>query len=203
MMLATPTDLLNSYGWDDMTDSRAAVTSALNAATPHLAAKLNMPSFTRGTASDVFFVNGALIGSGGVNYNQMRLSYGLLTSTAITVVRASTFDGLASGTDITSSFQVDREKGVLSDFTNVYESSLVKVTYEHGLSAKAAPYDDQFDGAPDWLKEAAMLQAMILLSSHPIFEEAKIKQDTKTLRYSFEVMMANHLRYAPNALLPM
>lgn len=194
MLLASVADIRNELGFDDMTNINAAISSALNAAEPQLASGLNT-RFAREEVTDTFWVREPTVVDGQHVKTEFWLSRGFLVS-----------DPTPSGVpfNLDGALKVDREKGVICDWSTRYSNNHVSFTYRAGFEADATnPGSYKLDQVPGWLKEAAKLLALIHLSNSPSITEAGIKIDVDVLRSQLGSLMEQHIRYAPLALYPL
>lgn len=192
MRLSSLEELRADLGFDDMTDINAAISSALDAAAAQLAAGLNT-SFDEESVTDTFWVPEPTVIDSGHFKTEFLLSRGFVSGTP-------TF----SGFDVApGSYALDRERGVIRDWSNRYTETHLQVTYTAGFPADgtdAESYD--LTKVPTWLREASKLTAILFLSTSPTLTEAGVVVDTKTLRDQLQSLMPAHLRYAPLALYP-
>ena len=56
---------------------------------------------------------------------------------------------------------------------------------------------------PDWLQQAAKLNALIGLADSPALTEAMVKLDVKTLQAQYQALLQRKMRYAPLAFIPL
>lgn len=208
MLLASVETMRKAFGYSLNPDVQAALTEVLHGVEPYLASILNMSTFARQTTTDTFFVAAPQkTNGGGFVKTEFRLSHGMVVSIG-GVKAATSFEGLSdSGAlDLAStmvSSPADKEKGILRNLSTNFNNQLVQVTYTHGFLPMSAPNENAYADVPEWLQIAARFQAAIAFENHPSAEEAGVKQDTKELKRQFAVMIANHRRYAPTALMPL
>jgi hypothetical protein len=89
------------------------------------------------------------------------------------------------------------------DYQTAYDQQYVRFVYTAGFAGDGSdPESYDLSAVPSWLQEAAKLQALITLETHPSLESAGVKQDVQALRAELGVIIRQHLRYAPVALLP-
>jgi hypothetical protein len=201
MLLAAVADLRAQLGFDDMTDINAAITGALHAAEPYLAAVLGT-EFEETERADVFYVHEPGLQQGAHVQTEFRLRQGFVQADTLTVEIGNAY-AFEDPTEVTSDVILQTEKGVVTDYQTVYDRDYVRVTYTAGFAVD----DDDADSydlsvVPAWLQEAAKLQALITLETHPSLEGAGIKQDTNKLNAQLGHIVRRHMRYAPVALLP-
>jgi hypothetical protein len=202
MLLASVADIREGLGFDDMTDITIAIEAALHAAEPHLAAELGTPSFVGLSTIDTFYAHEPGLLRGTHVETQFRLTYGFVQASGFAGVHDTTY--LFEAPTTLDTLAVHLEKGLVRDFLTNFHRTYVRFSYNAGFPAdgsNAESYD--LDEVPSWLQEAAKLQALIMLETHPSLEEAGIQQDTKLLRAQLGAILAQHRRYAPLALLPL
>jgi hypothetical protein len=202
MLLASVADIREGLGFDDMTDVTAAIEGALHAAEPRLAAEIGTPSFAAVSATDTFYVHEPSVLRGTHVETEFRLTYGFVEASGFTGSYdiSYRFEGPVELEDLA----VQLEKGVVRDFLVNFERKYVRFSYDAGFAASGSdPASYDLAVVPSWLQEAAKLQALIMLESHPSLEEAGIQQDTKVLRAQLGAILAQRRRYAPTSLLPL
>lgn len=223
MLLEDIAIIRNGLGFDDMPDINNAIKQGLNSAEPFLAARMNMATFERSTSSDIFWVDTPTQKQYPMVNTVFRLSSGLVTSIQ-SITRAPMPDAFETGdaVDLTGKLQINLAKGIVSDFFTDYDREYVRIQYTHGFELEMDwPEGTDPDNLPDpppdlvptgryalsqvpqWLKEAASLQTLILLEHHSSFQEVGVKQDMKEMRRQLDILMANHIRYAPLSIMPL
>lgn len=212
MMLLDPTIIRDELGFDDMTDINDAITGAVQAATASLSAALHT-SFDAGTHTDTWFVEAPLRKVAGLCETEFRLTYGFVQT--LTSFGYSTYANLLGTSEALNSLSdvvLSAEKGSIRDFTTDYTRTFARAVYTHGFAVDDANQDvyDQ-EQVPQWLKEAAKMQALVLLANSPALKQAGIDIDT----YSYaslkqqgpgtvlQAILAQHARYMPLAILPL
>ncbi|MCO5157870.1 MAG: hypothetical protein M9945_14170 [Aquamicrobium sp.] len=201
MLLASVKEIRDQLGFDDMTDINDAITQALHAVEPQIAARLDT-SFARGTQSDTFYVGEPTVQAPGVNKTEFRLRRGLVQSIiSVTATANSLLFSEAEQTDLTSIVLPDKDKGIVRDLKTAYHQQTVEIAYIYGFEDDDTSYD--LGQVPKWLKESARILALIHLSSNPALTEAEVKLDVRMLSAQYEALMSKHVRYAPMALLPL
>jgi hypothetical protein len=200
MLLAAVADVRDQLGFDDMTDINAAIEGALHAAEPHLAAALGT-EFGETARTDVFYVHEPGFQQGEHVQTEFRLRQGFVQ--AVTLSGEYDTDYAFGAPTELEDLLVDADKGVVRDFRTAFERQYVRFAYTAGFPADGGD-PDSYDLAlvPAWLQEAAKLQALITLETHPSLEGAGIKQDTVALRGQLGLILRQHMRYAPVSLLP-
>lgn len=203
-MLLTGADAIReALGFDDMVDVTLAIEAALHAAETQIASALDT-TFERGTTTDEFFV--AEPGwTNRIHYEtQFRLRKGLILAGSITSKYAVKLEDVPSGLVPTFS-SPDLERGIVKDVGTRFDHHYIAITYTYGFEAQAGADADKyvFEQVPKWLQELAKIRAMIELETHPVMENAGIKQDTKMLTRQYDNTLGRHLRYAPLAILPL
>ncbi len=212
MKLASVAAIRSGLGFDENADILAAIGETLDAAEPYIAARLNTPKFEKHTRVDKFYVAEPNMMQAGYGYTVFRLSSGLLTGAPSAAVRADE-PSFATTTTVTleSSNPDELERGLVKDLSTVYSDEFVRITYEVGFDAdEDDPTSFDLSQVPDWLQTCARLQTIIALRNHPVIEQlglaknnSKLELDYKGLVKQFEMAMANHIRYAPNAFMPL
>ena len=227
MLLASVDAILGALGFDAMTDITNAATMALDAAEAQLSTVLDT-DFTQGSFVDTFYVEEPPFRSGPAVATEFRLSHGMVS--ALTQVLANgdptgfATDPVAvysNGTgwafafspgqnlDVSanSASQFDtksKERGVVRYFKTRYQRTWVQITYAAGFAVdplNPASYD--LTTVPDWLQQAARINALIGLADSPALSEASVKLDTATLARQYNALTARKVRYAPMSILPL
>lgn len=193
MMLVSVETVRDPLGFDDMVNINDAVTMALHAVTPQIAAALNT-DFNRGTMTDIFWVREPTVEDGPHCQTEFRLSNGLLSAEPTMVL-----DSRALAFPLRS----DLVKGVLYDRGTPFANDYLEFTYTYGFlpDADNAEMFDQVQ-VPDWLKEMARISALRILASNPVITDVGATIDVVTLTMQYETLVSRHRRYAPAALLP-
>jgi hypothetical protein len=204
VLLASVRAVREALGFDDMPDVNAALTAALHAAEPMLAALLGT-EFDEVERYDLYYVHEPLSGRTAALQTEFRLSRGFVRSEGLRVRRAGTAErtGGSGAFDCTPCVTLRDEIGVVVDLATRYWRDFVRIDYAAGFAPDeddAASYD--LATVPSWLQEAAKLQALITLETHPVLEQAGIKQDTARLDRQLRLSLARHARYTPLAVLP-
>lgn len=204
MWLASVDEIRDDLGFDNMTDINEAIGAALHAAEPILAARIGS-EFGELSVTDTFYVDEPGYVRGRSVQTEFRLTRGFV-QTVSALGRADTLDALGTSSEVSYLGDViqDKEKGVIRDFKTPYQRMFVRVAYTAGFpaaSGDANSYD--LEKVPTWLQQAAKLRAKLLLAGSPSLESAQIKIDVKTLTAELNALLANKVRYAPVALLPM
>lgn len=212
MMLIDPSVLRNTLGFDDMSDINDAIEAALTSATSSLSARLNS-QFDAGTATDTWFVVEPIRHSGLLRQTEFRTSTGFINTVAsFSYAPELSAFGTSDAIDALSSVVVSKEKGLIADIKTDYTSMFVRATYTYGFEPDDT-YVEVYDPAvvPHWLKEAAKLQALILLATNPALKQAGVEIDSygyASLKQQgpaavLQTILAQHARYTPLALLPL
>ena len=219
MLLANVDDVIAALGYDKMTDISNAAAMAVDAAESQLGSILNT-EFDQGTFVDTYFVS-ELPGHG--TEAQFRLRRGLLTSLTSMLVSPdpTQFGNPSYATDVSDCAITDLTKGFVKDFRSQfvlqaapvgnslifrggYRRRYVQITYLAGFAPDPNnPASYLISSVPDWLQQAAKLNALIGLADSPALTEAMIKLDTKTLQLQYNALLQRKLRYAPLAQLPL
>ena len=204
MLLASVDAVVRSLGFDPMSDISMSAMQAVDAAEAQLAAILST-EFDAGTFTDTFFVREPPFMSAQAFETEFRLRRGLVT--ALTSVKANyaiAQFGTSTDVDVTSTVVLHPDKGVVRDFQTRYLCQYVQITYTAGFPVDANnPESYDLTKVPDWLQQAARLNAMIGLADSPALSEAQIKLDTKVLGMQYQALIGRKLRYAPSSLLPL
>jgi hypothetical protein len=212
MLLTTVESVRAPLGFEDMTDINAAITQAIHAADPQLSAEINT-TFAAGTITDTFYVEqptyvrhgyvDPLTGQRtGHMSTEFRLSNGFLTA-APTVLVFDQFGG-TSTMDLSATIFTNLEKGVMRDIGTALWGKYVTVAYSYGFPADGTdPTSYDLTVVPLWLQTAAQVRATRMLSGNPSIKEAAIVIDTAVLDQQYSALVAQKLRYAPAALLPL
>ena len=223
MLLASVNDIVAALGFDQMLDIQNAASMALDAAEAQLMAILDT-DFEQGTFVDTFFVHEPPA-RGSVEF---RLSHGLVS--ALTSVLGNSdpttfgsaptvawsagawpFGGFVGGQNIdctancTPQFdQKSMDRGVVRDFLSKYRQTYVQITYQAGFAVDGTnPASYDLAAVPDWLQQAAKLNALIGLADSPALSEASVKLDVRTLKDQYNALLSRKARYAPLAILPL
>lgn len=221
MMLAPVGEVVDSLGFQTMTDITTAAAFALDAATAMLQATLET-DFDRGDFIDTFYVTEPRYRVGSAAQVEFRLSRGLIdTVTSILVCSDPTQFGTSDATDVTANAIVDNDRGVVKDWKTTTSSTLlpsassldfmsgytrkyVQISYSAGFDPDPSlPDSYRLDEVPDWLQKAAKLAALYNLADNPILSEAQIKLDKTMLARQYDLLCSRKRRYAPVALLPL
>lgn len=203
-MLTDPTVIRDQLGFDDMTDITAAISSALHSATAVISARIGT-ELDRATLTDLFYVNAPGYEQGKSVQTVLRLTQGFV-QTLVTVELADmvTYFGTDAVTDIKGTVFPDASLGVLKDMVTPYNDQFVKVVYTAGFEADTVdPTMYNQTQVPDWLKELAKIQAILLLSKHPSMVNSGVEIDVETMRSQLDAIIQRKIRYTPIAILPM
>jgi hypothetical protein len=201
MLLASVAEIRGSLGFDDdMQNATDAITAALHAAEPALAAFLNT-HFVRDVVVDTYYVPNPTLMDGPMLLTEFRLSQGMVAEVTEAILDISPEWG--ESTDISAGLIVKSDRGVVADTMSNFLQNFVRFTYTKGFEPDDTDANSyKLSQVPRWLQEAAKTQAMITLESHPALEQAGIKQDPRALRNQLSMILAPQRRYAPTALLP-
>ena len=193
MLLTSVAGIRESLGFDDMTDINAAITTALHAAEPILAATLNT-EFARAEVIDTFWVNSPTVRDGSHVNTEFWLSRGFVQGTPVVTGHVSA----------SAAMNYRHEKGIARDWTTIYESNTLVFTYQAGFQADTDNTEAYVNTqVPAWLQEAAKMQALIYLADAAAITEAGIKIDVRVLQQQLQALMTAKIRYAPMALYPL
>ena len=206
MLLTNPIDIIQALGFDQMVDITNAATMALDASEAQLASILNT-DFAQATNTDTFFVRQPPYMDGPACETEFRLKQAFVT--ALTSVRcAPTVAGFSDSTqytDVTANVICDNDRGVVQDFETRYNRQWVQITYTAGFppdTTLSPPTSYLMTSVPDWLQQAARLNALIGMADSPVLSEAQIKLDVATLKVQYTALISRKTRYAPLAILP-
>ena len=208
MLLTSVANIVEQLGFDPMTDVGFAVQTTLDAADAMLQSQLNT-DFEMAAYVDTFYVRRPGLLDGPHMESEFRLSNGLVTSIVSVLVASQpgVFGTPSSATDVTANVIVEKDKGVVRDFTTPYSRQYVQITYTAGFNVDptsgSPPTSYLLSEVPDWLQNAARLMALIGVADNAAITEAQIKLDTKTMGLQLSALLARKLRYAPAALLPL
>jgi hypothetical protein len=205
MYLASVAAIRQKLGFDDMTDINFAIDTALDAAESQLATRLET-EFDQGAFVDTFYVRVPPYCDGPAFETQFKLRRGLITS-LVSVKYADTPETLADPTqltDVTATVQLHPDKGLVKDFTTRYVGKYVQISYQAGFAVDPKNGDSYLiSSVPQWLQQAATLNALVGMADSPVLSEASIKLDVKSLGSQYDALTGRHLRYAPIAVLPL
>ena len=207
MLLVSLERVRDDLGYTDSPDIDNAFTEALNAAEGALAAALNTVFDPVVGQTELFWAKQPFKRDESMQYTQFRLTRGFVSAlTKVSFVKHNPTQfgtGPGNETDITITTALDSDKGLLTDMYTPFHEAFVCAVYNagFGVDANDATCYDQ-TAVPDWLQSAALLSAKISLQSHPSLLDANIKLDTTTLQKHLKSLLTQHLRYAPNALMP-
>lgn len=210
MLLASVSAIRKSLGFEDMTDINEAIGASLKIATTTMAARLGVDNFDRATAEDTFYVNEPGYQNGSHVQTEFLLRHPFVSD--VVVSRADTYVGLTGSpvADTGAMIIKNADKGVLFDGTTVYGGNYVRVSYAHGFEIADTDPDEPADfdfykpeQVPEWLRQAAVCQAMITLSGHPEVKALNILSVPGAYEDQLRSILAPRQRYAPTALLPL
>jgi hypothetical protein len=222
MLLAAVDDIITALGFDPMTDITNAVTMALDAAEAQLASILNT-EFDQGTFVDTYYVQSPPYRQGPASQVEFRLHRGLVTSLTSVLVSPdpTQFGNSSHYTDVTANTNLEGDKGIVRDFKSQfaiqyipeglvsairtgYYRQWVQITYEAGFAADPNTTGSYLvSSIPDWLQQAAKLNALIGLADSPALTEAMVKLDVRTLQAQYQALLQRKMRYAPLAFIPL
>lgn len=207
MLLADVSGIRESLGFDDMPDINAAIQTSLDAVEAQLAS-LFETDFAKGTVTDTFFVPRPEIEDQAFRFTSFRTSQGFLTAppTVISTLKGGWHRLIDNDgpTDVSANVVCDLEKGLIRDWTTCYRVSQVTMTYSYGFEVDPNNPDSYLlSQVPNWLQNAARLLSLVNLANDPVITEANIKIDTKTIGSQYALLVNKHLRYGPNAVLPL
>lgn len=207
MLLYTVSSIRDELGFDDMLDINEAISAAITAAEPMLAARIGS-DFDQVSVTDTFFVPEATTQVGTSFQTEFRLSRGFVAALS-SVTMAVDFNalGTSDALDLTTTALSDAaslEKGLIRDFKTPYQNAYVQISYTAGFPVDATdPNSYDMTVVPKWLSQAARLRALIQLNGSPALEQAQIKLDTRTLSAELHTLVGRRVRYMPLGLNPM
>lgn len=212
MHLFNLNEFAQQFGIDmTVSDFNEAVREASKAATRMVASMFRYTSFDAYTARRDFFQCDRMFGAGKGQRRSMRLSRGFINTGASfsafytpspVYVRNNQTDLIRDLQNVNEDGEsdyliIDATRGMLTVNTIDLTDMWVVVTYDGGLSVAT---DDEYEGVPDWLSDAARAQAAILLKQNPAFEVED--GDTSELSLQIRHLRRDHERYGGGALLP-
>jgi hypothetical protein len=215
MLLTSIASLRTELGFDDMTDINDAIKDALDAADALLQARLSIDDFARVTRTDVFYVPETQLGAtrlfrqsvvarGRLQSIKFRLRRGFVSNVVVSRVFDQDDFGTANATVYTSDCMVDAIKGIVEDTQTLYDREYVGITYDSGFTVSGSdPTSYDLTEVPNRLQQAAKLWGKILLADAAPVKAANLMIDTKLLTTTLNALLAQMVRYAPTALLPM
>lgn len=190
--LATEQKVRAALGMDPIPDLIQAATTALDRASLRLSSALRT-SFDRADRNDTFEI------SCWETRREFRLSAGFLVANPV-IFYAPDLDTLEQGTSVdTTSWVFDLTRGVCSRL-RPNDQGYFLFSYTAGFEAANGQYDA--DQVPDWLEDAACLEATMHLANHPSIKETGVTADLGLLRETQGALLQPYSRYAPNAMLP-
>lgn len=208
--LVTITQVKASLGLGTDTDIDAAALDAAKSATAQLESLLRT-NFSRDTAAvDYFFVHNSL--KHGDQYNtRIILSAGAVDSGQdVNVYIASTYAkaNATDGTDLRSPDDdyvvIDYENGVIDIRDYALNNTYIKVEYTKGYAFQSAPNTTVYDGVPQWLEQACILSAQMILLRNPIVVvDVQDQKDIKETERAFDQIIQGHIRYYPISTKPL
>lgn len=216
MKLVPSSAILSALGFEDMPDINEAVDMSLHMATQILARHMDT-NFDIEAVEDVFYVPPYFKAEpDGFTHTVLRLSRGFVAGTP--VVQGSNYPGF-DDYEIVQTMRCEsedgRQKGIMKDYQTSYVSGnrtrlfaapgpYIKVQYGSGFLTD--PLDLQLylqAQVPDWLKELAKMQTLMLLSQNPLVVQAQVAQPTEALQHTFSAILSKHQRFYPSALIPL
>lgn len=214
--LAVSYDVRDVLRMDEIPELITSIDSALEVATSQLQAMLRVDSFDQAATYDIFRVE-ERITQVNATYDPMyeyhwRLANGFVDSgetlTVKVAARIADFAG-SDYTDITSLSNVQYDKGTVSYVDGKIEGQIisttggklignfVRVDYTSGFTESGGEYQN----VPEWLKQAAILQATIHLDSvQPDLRHTDNKVAKESIKYMKKAvfdLIAPHIRYYP------
>lgn len=218
MRLTTTAAVRNAIGFEDMPDINTAIESALDTTSIWLEQKLGS-MLDETTLTSRYFLEVHERASDNVPPNtRLKLKSGLVQSGSITVKAYSEWSDPGTAVTITKMLpETPRglERGILLDtetwygassnwtrFVGEYAGPFIEVSYTVGFPVDGTDSDlYEQTVVPTWLKEAAKLNALIMLENHPVVKNADLEQDTDMLRDRLSTLLKQYSSYAPSAKL--
>lgn len=202
MLLASVEAIRTQLGFDDMTDINEAIKFALHSAEAQLSSAL-MTDFDRATVTDTFYVDEPSFQQGAHAHTEFRLSRGLVKEvlSARLVTTPLQFGSSQDEIDTLGRLELHRDKGVIIDYQSRYRRQYIRFTYTCGYEVSESD-PESYENVPSWLREAAKVQAVMLLANAAPVTEAAIQIDKTMLEGQLSAMLRNKIRYTPCALLP-
>lgn len=215
MHLFNLSDFGQQYGIDlTVTDFADAVAGASKAATRALASRFRLGGFDAFTGRrDVFNVRRMFDTAGNSNIT-LRLSRAFIDgSTGLSAymtptplhIRNSDYGSMTNlqsvaGDAASDYLFIDAQRGVLTVYGVDLTDMWVVVDYNGGFEVAT---DDEYQGVPDWLQDAARAEAAILIKQNRAFKnEGDTDEDLNPLRKLIYDLQSEHGRYLPSAVLP-
>lgn len=200
------------YGVDlTVGDFNDAVREASRAATQDVVSRFRLgPPGTYEQRRDWFFVD-RMSRQGTANLAEFYLSRAFVSGgvTALFTpnpihVRNGDADSYTDLSDVAEDGQsnygaLDAERGVYTVFGLNLSEQWVSITYSGGLDVNT---DDEYEGAPDWLAEAAMAQTALNLSNHVMLQTEDEGNDLSQLRSVVARLYADHARFGLSSYKP-
>ena len=187
---------------------------AIEAATTHLVSIIRTDFDEAAGIVDRFYVDTDEMPYVG-EFPRLYLSRGFVTTavSSLSVKAASILTELSGGTALNTDYLVlDATKGTLlitgTDELPIAGPSIVsgdrffaQVTYDAGFAQSADAFGFIYEGAPDWLKEAAMILAKSIFDTGaPCADKDRNAQGCPC---SIEGLVSRYIRFAPSAIKPM
>jgi hypothetical protein len=212
-LLISIQEVMDRLGFTNTVDIPEAVAGAIRASTQALASEIRTELDLVTAQVDTFRVDrDTPWRTPGFVHHEFKLRRGFVTTAdsgtflAVAAKRMRELDDAnvrvdlrAYESDITEDLlSIDLEKGFVSVDGYALNGHFVRMTYDAGF---AVDTDDEYQGVPNWLKEAAYLSAAISLDANPIIrrdDEAPAQVDE--LSRQLRAIMSNRVRYAPAAI---
>lgn len=190
-------------------DVNAAIESALLAATSVLKTRVRTGELDQVARTDVFYVIRPWEDTGptGATRQHVRLtlSAGFVTGGITSIKTATSYAGLATATALTAAELpriLDANKGFVTLESGMGDT-YVEVVYTAGFTDDAGSPALYTPGeVPDWLEEAAMLQAIVLLEGNSLFELQDRSLEVKEAAMALNDLVNDHIRYRPSGYDP-
>lgn len=202
------------YGVDlNTADFLDAVTQASAAATQDVASRFRLgPLGSYTSRRDYFFVDG-MSRQGTADTAEFYLSRAFVSGSVTALwtdspvnVRNGDSDSYTDLSDTAGDGKsdhraLDADRGVLTVFGLNLSNLWVTVEYSGGLEVNT---DDEYEGVPEWLSEAAMAQTALNLANHVMFQTEDEGNQLDELRPVLSRLFRDHARLAlsPSAYRP-
>ena len=202
------------YGIDlSVGDFNNAVIEAARGATATMASRFRFTDFNEYTARRDIFACERTFGQGNTLTRSFLLARGFTSKANVTAYYATSpihlrnadlnnmvnlEDALEDGES--DMLFVDEDQGLLTVYGIDLTGLWVLVDYTGGLSIAT---DDEYEGVPEWLSEAAMLQAAMNLSTSKVLKiDDEDGDDFSILKDQLKTALVDHRRYHPAAVKP-
>lgn len=199
MRLTTPERVMQSMGVQSGTGQIASARQALDNATAILGGLLET-DFAFGTFTDYFDI--PPFSRGSTHRAVFRLTNALVSSSPLSVRTSKYYERLVTPNDGTvldpTSYSFDSAKGAVSLIDDLPAvKGGICITYKSGFRTGGID-EDTYDGVPDWLQQAAVTAAVLMIQSHALTaahtKSASVKQAVDSVRRHLSLVLSNRLR---------